>query len=61
MEFFLHIMYFLYRGCERVGLQGVLFRRREETHTRTHIHTKLYIWCGERVGRSEQVREGRGG
>lgn len=28
MEFFLHIMYFLCRRCERRGLQGVLFRRR---------------------------------
>lgn len=52
MEFFLHIMYFLCRHCERRGLQGVLFRRRGG-------EKKLYVWWGRRGGGGSRGLVGR--
>lgn len=57
MEFFLHIMYFLCRRCERQGLQGVLFRRRGEKKNAVCMARRDREW-GSRglAGRSKHAQ-----
>lgn len=58
MEFFLHIMYFLCRRCERRGLQGVLFRRRGEKKSCMYGEEGGGVGGGSRglVGRSKHAQ-----